>query len=121
MRRTKAAMMVATVAALTVLPLATTATAQAAARTPEGLNCSTDSLRHEKFNGAALVYTYQAFADCTNPTDRTIKFRVNVVCGLALDETGDWVTLQPYTSRASPHARRRAPGWWRWGAPVGGV
>jgi hypothetical protein len=54
MRRTKAAMMVATVAALTVLPLATTATAQAAARTPEWLNCSTDSLRHEKFNGAAL-------------------------------------------------------------------
>jgi hypothetical protein len=91
-------MMVATVAALTVLPLATTATAQAAARTPEGLNCSTDSLRHEKFNGAALVYTYQAFADCTNPTDRTIKFRVNMVCGLALDETGDWVTLQPYTN-----------------------
>jgi hypothetical protein len=98
MRCIKATMMMATVAAVTVLLLATTATAQAAtARTPEGLNCATDYHPKYHLNGPQLVATYPAYAVCTNPTDRTIRFRVNVVCGRALDQTGDWVTLQPYT------------------------
>jgi hypothetical protein len=108
MRCIKATMMVATVAAVTVLLLATTATAQAATvqtptaqativRTPEGLNCSTGYQPRYHFNGPQLVATYPAYAVCTNPTDRTIQFRVNVVCGLAPDQTGDWVTLQPHT------------------------
>lgn len=98
MRCIKATMMVATVVTVTVLLLATTATAQATiARTPEGLNCATAYQTKYHLNGPQLVATYPAQAVCTNPTDRTIRFRVNVVCGLALDQTGDWVTLQPYT------------------------
>lgn len=102
MRCIKATMMVATVAAVTVLLLATTATAQAATvRTPEGLNCGTDYQPKYHLNGPQLVATYPAYAVCTNPTDRTIRFRVNVVCGRALDQTGDWVTLQPHTDGIS--------------------
>ncbi|ANS66846.1 hypothetical protein SLINC_4622 [Streptomyces lincolnensis] len=34
-------------------------------------------------------------AGCTNNTDRSVQFRVEVVCGLAPDVHGDWVTLNP--------------------------
>ncbi|MPY61152.1 hypothetical protein [Streptomyces spongiae] len=34
-------------------------------------------------------------ADCTNNTNRTIAFRVTVVCGRAMDQVGPWRTLNP--------------------------
>lgn len=34
-------------------------------------------------------------ASCTNPTGQTWKFRAVVVCGLAPDVVGEWVTLRP--------------------------
>ncbi|MER6996349.1 hypothetical protein [Streptomyces sp. NPDC000410] len=39
--------------------------------------------------------THHGIADCTNNTGGTIRFRAEVVCGLAFDVSGDWVTLGP--------------------------
>lgn len=41
------------------------------------------------------VDTDRGIASCTNNSDRTIRFRAEVVCGQALDVSGDWVTLNP--------------------------
>ncbi|MFE5816217.1 hypothetical protein ACFQ6S_22855 [Streptomyces sp. NPDC056479] len=41
------------------------------------------------------VDTDRGIASCTNNSDRTIRFRAEVVCGRAPDVSGDWVTLNP--------------------------
>ncbi|WP_150248539.1 hypothetical protein [Nocardiopsis deserti] len=40
-------------------------------------------------------------AFCTNPSDRTMRFRAVVVCGWAPDVNGNWVTLSPGSSGQS--------------------
>ncbi|MFI7408486.1 hypothetical protein ACIBU0_07440 [Streptomyces sp. NPDC049627] len=37
----------------------------------------------------------RGIATCSNNSDRTIRFRAEVVCGLAPDVSGDWVTVNP--------------------------
>jgi hypothetical protein len=39
--------------------------------------------------------TDEGIAGCTNNTDRSVTFRVELVCGLAPDASGDWVTIAP--------------------------
>lgn len=91
MRRTKAAALtVATAAALTVLPLATAATAQAAPADTKVLDCR-----------ATTPSKYVGRADCTNNTNRAVGFRATAVCGYAVDRKGPWVTLNPGKSGRS--------------------
>ncbi|MEV0224444.1 hypothetical protein [Streptomyces sp. NPDC050704] len=43
----------------------------------------------------------EGYAGCTNNTAGPIEFRVEIVCGLAPDVTGDWVRLEPGQSNQS--------------------
>ncbi|CAL9340703.1 hypothetical protein [Streptomyces sp. enrichment culture] len=81
-RKTVAAL--AAGAAVTMLPVLGASSAQAApAPVQNALSCATS------------VSGKVGRADCTNNTNRAIAFRVKVVCGMAPDVSGNWVTLNP--------------------------
>lgn len=55
------------------------------------------------------------YATCTNNTTRTLAFRARIVCGLAPDGTGNWVTLRPGERGTS---KGTCPSW---SSGIGGV
>ncbi|MFD6951852.1 hypothetical protein A6A08_15495 [Nocardiopsis sp. TSRI0078] len=56
------------------------------------LDCDTFTHHNDDHLGIAF---------CTNPTDRTMRFRAVVVCGWAPDVNGNWATVAPGRSGES--------------------